>query len=157
MSPVRAAVLAGCALAVSAGVGVVPVLTASPAVAGVELFVTTGELERCHCVALADSEEERNLGLTPDGDPAPLAAMVFAWPHPQQVSFWMQDTAGPLDVAFVDTAGVVVDVSTMTSCRDDCPVFTSSIPVALAIEAPSVERLGIVRGALVRVGSNCEV
>ncbi len=109
-----------------------------PKSAGMQLTVLRdSEPVACICVDVADTEAERNIGLTGSGDPAPFDGLAFLWDAPTLASFWMKDTAGPLDVVFVAENNVVVDVQTMQECvAEPCPVFASSGLTSFAVEVP---------------------
>jgi uncharacterized membrane protein (UPF0127 family) len=124
--------------------------------AGIEVFV--GASKECFCAEVADDEAARQEGLSPDGDPAPFDAMLFQWDDLVKPSFWMKDTQGPLEVAFVGRDGVVATVAALEECGEaGCGIITSPIPVSTVIEAPDLAAIGIVEGVSIRLGARCTV
>jgi len=101
--------------------------------------LTTIELNgRELLVAVADDTALRAqglMGVTSFGD---VDAMLFAWEVPTSGSFWMWTVPIPLDVAFFDGAGVLLEVITMAPCVDgqssDCPRYTPSSSYRFALE-----------------------
>lgn len=89
-------------------------------------------------VAVANNTELRAqglMGVTSFGD---VDGMLFAWEAPTSGSFWMWTVPIPLDVAFFDGAGVLLEVITMAPCVDgesaDCPRYTPSSSYRFALE-----------------------
>lgn len=71
---------------------------------------------------------------------------LFVFEQPQRVSFWMKNTWIPLDIAFLDTSGVVVEIQSMepmdlTLHRSCCAVL-----YALEVNRGWFERHGITVG-----------
>ena len=92
-----------------------------------------------HCVWLADSELERQQGLSEITDPliAGGEAMVFSFDADSDRTFWMEDTLLPLSIAWIDAAGEFVGTADMGLCPADttnCPRFRAGRPYRLAIE-----------------------
>ena len=85
-------------------------------------------------VAVADTPVLRAQGLMGVTD-LQVDGMLFVFENPVQVSFHMQDTLIPLDIAFFDETGVLVDQFTMTPCSEvPCPTYPAAGPVVYAIE-----------------------
>ena len=82
-------------------------------------------------------------------------AMLFVYAAEQRLSFWMKGTLIPLDILFLDSNGVVVDVQTMTpqpgAPDSELIVYRSAAPARYAMEmnAGLAEALGVTPGAVV--------
>lgn len=67
-----------------------------------------------------------------------LDGMLFVYTEERLLSFWMQDTLIPLDIAFFDAEGDLVGVTTMTPCEEsDCPNYLSPGEAQFAVEVPA--------------------
>ena len=79
-------------------------------------------------------------------------AMLFVYDAEAQLSFWMKGTLISLDILFLDSHGVVVDVQTMTpqigAPNSELLIYTSAGPARYALEmnAGLAEALGVVPG-----------
>ena len=79
-------------------------------------------------------------------------AMLFVYDEEARVSFWMKGTLIPLDILFLDSHGVVVDVQTMTpqtgAPDTELVKYTSAGPARYALEmnAGLAEALGVKPG-----------
>jgi uncharacterized membrane protein (UPF0127 family) len=71
---------------------------------------------------------------------APSAGMLFVYDstQPPDAGFWMFRTRIPLDIAFLDSAGVVRSVRTMQPCEariaQGCPTYNPDVPYRYALE-----------------------
>jgi len=75
--------------------------------------------------------------------------MAFTFATAGDVAFWMKDTLIPLDIAFVDAAGRVVDVQRMVPCTaDPCTIYHAAGPFTVAVETGA----GVLTGAGVHAG-----
>lgn len=109
---------------------------------------------------VADTEEERNRGLMfvgpevmadlPDGT---HRAMLFAFDHDQYLSFWMKNTIIPLDIAYIDSDGVIVSTHTMAPLDTRSGQYLSAAPAryALEVNANLLGELGIKKGDRVEI------
>ncbi|MEX2179434.1 MAG: DUF192 domain-containing protein [Gemmatimonadaceae bacterium] len=146
---VAACVFSGCASADDAGYDrVLPFDTARVrVVAGPDTVVFTVELAR--------TAEQRTLGLMERRSMPDSAGMLFLYAadQPPSAGFWMYRTRIPLDIAFVDSTGVVVDTKRMSPCEATlpagCPTYDPGVAyrAALEVNAGVFERHGIARGA----------
>ena len=75
-------------------------------------FVTE-EDDLTFTMELAKSEREQAIGLMNRTELGERSGMVFPFSPPRQASFWMKNTLIPLDVIFLNSYGVVVDVQSM--------------------------------------------
>jgi len=60
--------------------------------------------------------------------------MIFVFDHERQLSFWMKNTIIPLDIAYVDSEGLIVKTYTMAPLDTRIGQYTSGSPARYAIE-----------------------
>jgi len=71
---------------------------------------------------------------------ADSAGMLFVYDstQPPDAGFWMYRTRIPLDIAFLDSAGVIRAIRSMTPCpatvAQGCPTYTPDVPYRYALE-----------------------
>lgn len=86
-------------------------------------------------VEVADSAKEREKGLMNRTSMDPDAGMLFAFPEPQMLKFWMKNTKLPLDIFFFDDTGSFVSYAAMEPCEEDpCPTYQSAALSSFALE-----------------------
>lgn len=102
-------------------------------------------------VEIADDPEERALGLM-NRPSMPLAAgMLFVYPAPQTLSFWMRNTLIELDLLFVDARGVVQHIHPRAQPLDETPIPGGANRThVLEINGGLAAQLGITNGAQLR-------
>ncbi len=84
-------------------------------------------------VEVADSPGEQVMGLmNRDSLPADRG-MVFVFEEPKKAFFWMKNTSIPLDVAFLDADGVILEIQPLIP-YEETRVVSQSDKVAFAIE-----------------------
>ncbi|HEY4132432.1 MAG TPA: DUF192 domain-containing protein [Gemmatimonadaceae bacterium] len=89
---------------------------------------------------LAESEPQQTMGLMERRSLAPNAGMLFLYPklQPDTSAFWMFRTRIPLDIAFVDSTGVIRTVLTMQPCASPlvqgCPDYPANAKYLAALE-----------------------
>jgi len=100
-------------------------------------------------VEIADTDAAREKGLMGVKQLSDQQGMAFVWSGEQAALFWMKDTLIPLDIAFWDSKGSVVDMQSMTPCSaDPCSTYGSAQPYVGAVEV----RGGLLSHAGLRVG-----
>ena len=89
---------------------------------------------------IARSAEQRSMGLMERRQLADSAGMLFVFDSTQapDAGFWMYRTRIPLDIAFLDSAGVIRAVRQMVPCpgtiAEGCPSYTPDVPYRYALE-----------------------
>ena len=89
---------------------------------------------------IAESEEQRTMGLMERRSLAPNAGMLFLYSttQPDTAAFWMFRTRIPLDIAFFDSAGTIRSIQTMQPCQSTlvqgCPVYPARAAFRGALE-----------------------
>ncbi len=87
-------------------------------------------------VAVAATGEQRALGLMGVTDLGDVDGMLFVYESDSRGGFWMKDTLIPLDIAFFDGDGALVDLLSMVPCEEDpCLVYTPSGAYRFALES----------------------
>ncbi|MFN3210797.1 MAG: DUF192 domain-containing protein [Roseovarius sp.] len=112
-------------------------------------------------VELADDSATRAQGLMNRESMARSAGMLFAYPAPRPVRFWMRNTLIPLDMIFLDETGTVQGVHHEAQPLDETLVFGGDrIQYVLEINGGMARQLGISEGSELRhpvIGSGAAV
>lgn len=82
-------------------------------------------------IALNPAEMSR--GLMERRDLGPDQGMLFVYPEPQPMSFWMRDTPLPLDIGFFDRDGVLRETYAMQPF-DEAPIRSRDQRLQFALE-----------------------
>ncbi len=109
---------------------------------------------------IADDTRERERGLMyitpeqmadlPDGT---KRGMLFVFDHEQRLSFWMKNTIIPLDIAYLDSDGIIVAIHTMAPLDDRPGQYPSRSPARYAIEVSAGiwDELGVAKGDRIEI------
>lgn len=98
-------------------------------------------------VELADDEAERAQGLMNRETLSSSAGMLFVYPQPKRVAFWMKNTLIPLDMIFLDASGTVQKVHHEATPLDETPIFGGNdIQSVLEINGGLSRKIGIAEG-----------
>jgi hypothetical protein len=81
---------------------------------------------------LAQTPEQREIGLMFRPSMPANEGMLFTFERPAQQCFWMKNTLIPLDIAFVDDAGAIVNIERMKAQTLDS--HCSEKPVRYVLE-----------------------
>ena len=91
-------------------------------------------------IELALTPEQKQMGLMERTSLAEGAGMLFVYDSTQasDAGFWMYRTRIPLDIAFLDSVGVIRSVRAMAPCTttiaQGCKTYTPDVPYQLALE-----------------------
>lgn len=107
-------------------------------VAGIEIMVE-----------IADDEGERAKGLMFRESLPEDEGMLFVYESERPLGFWMRNTLIPLDVAYVDSQGRIVDIQTMEPRDETTHWSASDAQYALEMNAGWFEANGVRVGDLV--------
>lgn len=86
-------------------------------------------------VAIAKDEAAREQGLMKVKSLGPNEGMLFIFPSPQRVAFWMKDTSLPLSIAYLNANGRILEIHDLKPF-DEHSLLSSSSTVVYVIEAP---------------------
>jgi hypothetical protein len=106
----------------------------APRACPLELMTTTVAVGgRELTVELAITPESRSCGLSHRSQLAEDRGMLFVFPTPQRLSFWMKDTPVALSIAFIDNAGRILSIQKMTPLKTTTS-YQSPAPARYALE-----------------------
>lgn len=89
-------------------------------------------------VEIADTAEERVLGLSFRKYLGDYEGMYFVFEQNTNTSFWMKDMLIPLDILFIDETGFVVDIKEgQQPCVSSCPSILSNTTYRYVLEVNS--------------------
>jgi len=101
-------------------------------------------------VELAVTPEQQAKGLRFRQTLAEDAGMLFIFPKPQRLSFWMKDASMPLSIAYIQPDGKIVQIRPMKP-YDETPVpsLSDAVTYALLVNQGWFERHGISAGTII--------
>jgi uncharacterized protein len=101
-------------------------------------------------VELAEAPEQHAKGLRFRQTLAENAGMLFVFPAPQRVAFWMKDAGIPLSIAFIQADGKIVQIRPMQPFdKTPVPSLSNAISYALLVNQGWFERHGIEAGTVI--------
>ncbi|MEO8848134.1 MAG: DUF192 domain-containing protein [Casimicrobiaceae bacterium] len=98
-------------------------------------------------VEVADAPGTREIGLMNRFSIPADEGMVFVFPQPQPLSFWMRNTFAPLSIAFIDASGRILNIEDMTPRSEDAHLSKGMALYALEMRQGWFRRNGIEAGA----------
>jgi uncharacterized protein len=101
-------------------------------------------------VEIADTNEQRQRGLMYRQEMAADAGMIFDFGTSKRVQMWMENTVLPLDMLFVDRAGIVrgVKQNAVPYSRDIIDSVTA-VKYVIELNAGAAAKLGLKAGDMV--------
>lgn len=95
--------------------------------------ITVGDVS-CD-VEVANNDSSRAAGLMDRKNMPEGTGMLFIYPQPMRLSFWMKNTHIPLDIAFIEEGGMIVQIAHLEPF-DESPVGSLSSRCIAALEVP---------------------
>lgn len=116
----------------------------------IPLTVTSGSTTHKFTVEVADTPQAQSRGLMFRTELGPNEGMVFPYPAPQILGFWMKNTPLPLDIIFIDQDGRIINIAAETTPYSLDSVYSERAAVAV-LELPGgrAAELGIGPGDVV--------
>ncbi len=102
-------------------------------------------------VEVADTPEERGVGLMNRESLAEEQGMLFVFEQEVQAAFWMKDTKIPLSIAFVEGEGEIVDMQDMEPLSEELHVPDKPYLYAVEVNQGWFSRNGIGVESAVRI------
>jgi uncharacterized membrane protein (UPF0127 family) len=84
-------------------------------------------------VELAETAKERTYGLMHRKSLGENEGMLFVYKSDQYMNFWMKNVSIPLSIAFINKAGVIIDIQDMET-DNGAKTYPSPEPVRYALE-----------------------
>lgn len=111
------------------------------------LVIKTANGDAVFSVELAATPEQKTLGLMHRRELAADAGMLFDFAKSAHVTMWMKDTLIPLDMLFIDSGGVVVNIAVRTIPESLTPIEShGAVRAVLELNGGTCGRLGIQPG-----------
>ena len=105
-------------------------------------------------IELADTYETRARGLMFRTEMARFSGMLFVYPEPSAVAFWMKNTLIPLDMIFINPQGLVTRVHENAIPHNLEPIpGGENILAVLEVNGGLTRKLGITKGSQIRHAS----
>lgn len=102
-------------------------------------------------IEVVDTARDRAVGLMNRPSMPRFSGMLFVYESEREVSFWMRNTMIPLDMIFIDSAGVIQNIHENAIPYDESSIFGGdAIQYVLEINGGMARALGISVGSEVR-------
>jgi uncharacterized membrane protein (UPF0127 family) len=85
-------------------------------------------------VEIADTPQASENGLMFRDSLSEDRGMLFMFEHPEKASFWMRNTKIPLSIAYIDSAGKILEIKSMNPL-DETLIVSDSSQITYALEA----------------------
>lgn len=109
----------------------------------------------CYDVEIADTVEERAVGLMNRSELSRDRGMLFIFEQPGKYSFWMKNTLISLDIVWISESFEIVEIEedVQPCVTSECKSYGGSVPAQYVLEVNTgeVERNGFAKGDLVQI------
>ena len=135
-----------------------PAPTAAPTAPAPTAVAPQLDLPRTHLksgmyrmeVQVAGNDRQRQIGLMNRSQMPDNEGMLFVFEQPNVQCFWMRNTFIPLTAAFIDDAGVVVNLRDMTPQSDDNHCSTKPVRYVLEMNKGWFDKRNIKAGSVIK-------
>jgi len=100
-------------------------------------------------VEVADTYFKRELGLMRRKKLSKDSGMLFKFPYYNRQSFWMKDTYIPLDIAFIDDDGYVLQIESMSPLSTKAVISNDPCRYALEVNKGWFEKNEVREGSVI--------
>ncbi len=115
------------------------------------LILVTSAGERSIDIEVADTMEEKSLGLMFRTSLPDTQGMLFPYAPPQEITMWMRNTYIPLDMVFIRADGIVHRIEVRTEPLSERVIASGgNVSGVLELAGGAAERLGLKAGDKVR-------
>lgn len=98
-------------------------------------------------VQIAATDASRELGLMSRTNLDDREGMIFVFPQPRPVTFWMKDTPTPLSIAYIGASGRILELHDMKPFDEtSIPSTSQSVVYALEVAQGWFDRHGLLPG-----------
>lgn len=113
--------------------------------------IKIGEHEFDAWVMNTESKMMEGMMHVADADFTEKQAMIFAYPEPQELGFWMRNTIVDLDIAFVSRNKRILNTTTMRALDETIVRSTGLAQYAIEFKAGTLRKKGIRAGMTVQI------
>lgn len=115
------------------------------------LWLLTRAGERAIDIEVAETDEEKALGLMFRTSLPDNRGMIFHYGDPQEITMWMRNTYIPLDMLFIRSDGTILRIERRAQPLSDRVIHSGGPAIAvLELAGGAAERLGVEPGDRVR-------
>ena len=100
-------------------------------------------------VQLAQTPQERQIGLMFRKDMPAHEGMLFVFEQPATQCFWMRNTLLPLSAAFIDDSGTIVNIEDMKPQTDDSHCSKKPVRFVLEMNKGWFDKRGLKAGSVI--------
>jgi uncharacterized membrane protein (UPF0127 family) len=112
-----------------------------------KLVLVTANGEHTIDIEVAQTIEEKSLGLMYRRSVPEKTGMLFPYDGPQEITMWMRNTYVPLDMIFIRADGVVHRIEAHTEPLSERTIASrGNVTAVLELAAGAAERLGLKPG-----------
>ena len=111
------------------------------------LVITSGDQKHSFSIEVAETEQQKSLGLMFSKSLDPGKGMLFPYAKPQELTMWMRNTYIPLDMVFIKANGTIHRIAENTEpFSEDIVASQGEVTAVLELAGGVTRKLGIKAG-----------